>query len=86
MITGNPHKHNNYLHYHNGSTCHGFPTLQMCINDALRKCWQGRILEQTDKESNGISRKCYSLIASSFEHWEQYGKFVAETQISFKIY
>lgn len=82
MITGNPHKHNNYLHYHDGSTCHGFPTIKMCLENAIDKGWVGKVLKKTDKTNDKISKDCYSLISGSFEHWEQYGEFVAELKIT----
>lgn len=66
------------LHFHAGGTCHGAPTLQECVREALDRGWVGRILERTETSSTGKPVRCYSLIASHFDHWAKHGRFVAE--------
>lgn len=75
----------NYLHFHDGSTCHGAPTLKKCLDDAVKNGWQGKILERTDIDNFGSKNKCYSLISESFEHHEKYGKFVTTLYKEYKI-
>lgn len=76
-------KHAN-LHYHDGSTCHGRPTLEACAEDAMRHCWVGRILEKTDTTTDGKEVRCYSLISGNFDHWGKHGKFVAAVEMSWR--
>lgn len=71
-----------HLHYHDGSTCHGFPTAQQCLDDAVVRCHQGKVLEMTDTLEDGTTARCYSLIVSNFAHWQKRGTFVAETKIA----
>lgn len=72
---------NHHLHYHDGSTCHGAPTLKECIDDAIRHGDVGRVLERTDtRRGGGGEVKCYSLISGKFDHWGKRGAFVAEVK------
>ncbi len=76
----------NHMHWHDGSTCHGSPTLDECATEAIRKSWNGRVLERVDVRSNDSTEiKCYSLIAGHFDHHAQYGKFVAEVKLSLVV-
>lgn len=75
----------NDLHWHNGSTCHGSPTLEACINYAKKRQWTGKVLEKTDKYRDGTEVKCYSLISDGFEHWGRQGKFVATLELEMKV-
>lgn len=69
------------LHWHGGSTCHGYKTAQACAENAIAKGWTGRVLEREDVYANGDAVKCYSLIASDFEHYAKQGKYVAEVRL-----
>lgn len=71
----------NTLHWHDGGTCHGYPTLSACQANAISNCWIGRILEKEDAYRDGTKVKCYSLIASGFDHYAKQGKFVAEVVV-----
>jgi hypothetical protein len=68
----------NHLHWHDGTTCHGFPSAAECIDNAIKHGDTGKVLEKTDTVS-GRAVKCYSLIVGSFDYWAKYGRFVAET-------
>ena len=69
------------LHWHEGGTCHGAPSLQACTDQAIKRGWSGKVLEKTDVlDSTAVEVKCYSLISSSFDHWTQHGRFVAEVR------
>lgn len=71
-----------YMHFHDGSTCHGYPTLKQCLDEAVRRQWVGKVLQQIDVLPHGSVVKCYSLIVSSFDHHAKRGKFVAETYVA----
>lgn len=71
----------NHLHFHDGSTCHGFPTAQECVDDGIGLCEMGKVLEKTDTLADGTVVKCYSFIVAKFEHWAKHGKFVAEVKL-----
>lgn len=77
-------KHNN-LHWHDGSTCHGSPTLQECLKEAIAKGWVGKVLKRDDEDADKYPVSCYSLIASSFDHWENYGTYVAVVEITSRL-
>lgn len=68
----------NDLHFHNGGTCHGSPTLEACIEYARQRKWVGKILERTDTYEDGTVVKCYSLICGHYDHYAKQGKFVAD--------
>lgn len=74
--------HYNHLHWHNGSTCHGAPTLDWCMEEAVRKGWTGKVLERTDTYRNGEETKCYSLVCDYYDHYAKQGKFVAVVEIT----
>lgn len=67
------------LHFHDGCTCHGAPTLKQCTDEAIFRGWPGKVLERTDLR-DGVEVKCYSLIGFRFDHWSKYGRFVAEVR------
>lgn len=69
------------LHWHDGSTCHGSSTLDECTAKAVANQWTGKVLECSDSYHDGRNAKCYSLIASNFDHWGKFGKFVAEVRL-----
>jgi hypothetical protein len=69
------------LHWHDGGTCHGRPTLEACQQDALARGWIGKILEQTDRFSSGEEVRCYTLITSNFDHYARQGRFVVEIML-----
>ena len=68
------------LHFHTGSSCHGYPTLDECVEDAKNHGLEGKVLEQIDGES-----KCYSLIVGKFDHWAKHGRFVAELRLRLEV-
>jgi hypothetical protein len=72
----------NRIHFHDGTTCHGFASMQDCLTNAVKCGYLGRVLERTDTVSGGAEVKCYSLIVGSFAHWARHGKFVAETYVA----
>ena len=72
----------NDLHFHNGGTCHGSPTLKACATEALRYGEAGKILEITDRNENGTVVKCYSMIVGKYDHWAKRGRFVAEVRLT----
>lgn len=74
----------NHLHWHDGTTCHGAPTVRQCTKEAVRNGWAGKVLEQTDTR-DGVKVKCYSLITSSFDPWAKHGRFVAEVYEVWKV-
>lgn len=87
MRTDSSNTHN-YLHYHDGCTCHGSPTLEACVQEAINARWFGKVLEKIDKNEVGKTVKCYSLIsggAESYAHWAKYGKFVADVEQHIKV-
>jgi len=71
----------NHLHWHDGGTCHGYPTLEQCAQNAVANGWIGKVLEKTDTYRDGTTVKCYSLIASHFDHYAKQGRFVAEVKL-----
>lgn len=71
----------NDLHWHDGSTCHGASTLEACQEHAISSGWAGKILERGDAYRDGTEVKCYSLIASGFDHYAKQGRFVAEVKL-----
>lgn len=71
----------NNLHWHDGATCHGCPTLVECAEDSICNGYIGKILEQIDVRGDGVEVRCYSMIVSSFAHWSKRGKFVAEVKL-----
>ena len=68
------------LHYHDGGTCHGTPTLKECTDEAVRRGWVGRVLERTDTLGSGKEVRCYSLVCGYYEHYAKQGRFVAEVR------
>lgn len=69
------------LHWHAGSTCHGYKTAEACAENAMANGWIGKVLEREDTYPSGESVKCYSLIASDFDHYAKQGKYVAEVKL-----
>ncbi len=69
------------MHWHDGTTCHGHPTLEGCASLAISNSWVGKILEREDHYQDGTAVKCYSLIAGTFEHHGKFGKYVAEVKL-----
>jgi len=68
-----------HLHWHNGRTCHGAPSLQACADEAIANQWIGKILEVEDVyQPEGTPVKCYSMITFNFDSWARFGRFVAE--------
>jgi hypothetical protein len=55
--------------------------LEDCTADAIRNGYTGKVLERYDVYVDGAAVKCYSMVVSSFSHWEKHGKFVAELKI-----
>lgn len=72
----------NDLHYHNGSTCHGAPSEAQCIDEAVNRKWLGKVLKRTDTDAQGQTVDCYTLIASSFDHYAKQGVYVAEVYVA----
>lgn len=72
----------NTLHWHDGGTCHGHPTLEACVANAIMSGWVGKVLERVDTYPDGDVVKCYSLIASNFNHYAKFGKFVVEVKLT----
>lgn len=71
-----------YMHWHNGTTCHGHPTLEGCAEMAVANGWTGKVLQREDSYSlEGGAVKCYSLISAGFDHYEKFGRFVAEVKL-----
>lgn len=70
------------MHWHDGSTCHGSPTLEACARYAIQSGWQGRVLERLDVYADGTPVKCYTLIAGHFDHWARYGDYVASVELT----
>ena len=77
----------NHLHWHDGTTCHGAPTLEECATEAIKNGWAGKILMKEDRifVNSDATEKCYSLIASSFEHHAKYGKYVAVIELTMRL-
>lgn len=75
-----------HLHWHNGGTCHGHPTPEACAKSAIAAGWTGKILEREDVYPDGTAVKCYSLIASDFDHYAKQGQFVAEVGVAVAVY
>lgn len=69
------------LHWHDGRTCHGSPTLKICQDDAISNGWVGRVLEVEDTYRDGAKVKCYSMIAGSFDHHVKRGRYVVEVKL-----
>lgn len=67
-------------HFHDGSSCHDDSTLDECIEYAVKRRWEGRVLERDDKGT-----KCYSLICDKFNHWSKYGRWVAELKLEMQV-
>lgn len=79
------HSPNSNLHWHDGGTCHGSPTLELCAVYAIENRIVGKILEREDQyEYGGPTAKCYSLVIDHFDHWARQGKFVGETVVVLK--
>ncbi len=68
------------LHFHKGGSCHGFSTLDECVEDAKKHGYEGKVLERGDA---GV--KCYSLITCKFDHWAKHGRFIAEVHRRLKV-
>jgi len=81
MRTDGREPNTNNLHFHDGSTCHGAPTLEECQEDAIANRWVGKILEREDVYPDDKRVKCYSLIAGSFDRHGERGKYVAEVKL-----
>jgi len=73
----------NHMHWHEGGTCHGTPTLDECVAECVRHGWTGKILERTDAYEGGQEVKCYCLITSSFDHWGRHGVWVGDVRPTF---
>lgn len=73
-----------HLHWHDGCTCHGSPTLGECTLEAMRNGWAGKVLERTDVR-DGIEVKCYSLVNNYFDHYAKQGRLVAEVRQEWKV-
>jgi len=71
----------NNLHWHDGTTCHGHPTLDDCTAQAIACQWVGRVLEHVDTYPDGSEVRCYSLVASSFDTHGKRGRYVAEVKV-----
>lgn len=69
------------LHWHDGGTCHGYSTPEACVANAIKNGWTGKVLEKRDTYCGKLFL-CYSLIASSFEHWSQHGRYVAVVELT----
>jgi hypothetical protein len=69
------------LHWHDGGTCHGSSTLEGCTKEAIANGWTGKVLELEDTYQDGAKVKCYSLIASGYDHHGRRGKYVAEVKL-----
>lgn len=76
----------NNLHWHDGSTCHGAPSAVQCLEDAIDMGWIGKVLKKIDINEQGQTVECFSMIVSSFTHWEKQGTFVAETYIASRTF
>lgn len=70
----------NHMHWHDGTTCHGAPTLKECVDGAIKSALLGKVLEITDQRRGEVVR-CYSMIVGSFDHHAKHGRFVAETKL-----
>ena len=81
MRTDGREPNTNNLHFHDGSTCHGAPTLEACQERAIAHHWVGKILEREDVYPDGERVKCYSVIAHGFAHYGKQGRFVAEVKL-----
>jgi hypothetical protein len=75
----------NDLHWHDGTTCHGSPSLEACIKQAIANNWLGKVLRKDDEYFGGKRVSCYSLITSSFEHWAKHGTFVAVVEVTSRL-
>lgn len=74
------------LHFHNGGTCHGHPTLKACVDSARRHLWFGKVLERTDTYEGSTKKvKCYSLIADYFDFHGKRGRYVATLEPYSKV-
>lgn len=80
--SGNTHNH---LHYHNGTTCHGSPTLEECLKQAISNVWIGKVLKKDDEYRNGEKVSCYSMIVGLFDHWAKHGTFVAVVEVTSRL-
>ncbi len=72
----------NNLHWHDGGTCHGFPTLEECVDNALNRGWVGKVLEKEDAYPDGRNVKCYSTISGYFDHHGKFGRYVMELKLT----
>lgn len=73
------------LHWHDGGTCHGSSTMERCAEEAIANGWTGKVLEREDAYRSGERVKCYSLIASGFDHHGRCGKYVAEVKVTMTL-
>ncbi len=71
----------NHLHWHDGATCHGDPTADECARYAVESGWVGKVLEKVDTYWDGTEVKCYTLVASRFDHYVKLGTYVMEVKI-----
>ena len=78
---GRPTGEGRNLHFHDGSTCHGHPTLAECEEQAVANAWIGKVLERADVYPDGSEVRCYSLVTLHFDHWSKHGRYVAETKV-----
>lgn len=78
-------KTSNHLHWHDGTTCHGAPTLSECLEEAVSRGWVGKVLQKGDVYEDGTKVQCFTLIAGSFEHYEKQGVFVAEVVLTTRL-
>jgi hypothetical protein len=72
----------NDLHFHDGTTCHGSPTVDACIKDAIAHGDTGKVLQKDDVRPDGTAVSCYSMIVGKFDHWEKHGTFVAVVELT----
>lgn len=74
------------MHWHNGSTCHGFPTVEECVQYAIDSNTTGRILERNDVNESGKEVSCYSLVVMYYDHYAKQGRFVAEVKLAVEYF
>ena len=76
-------KNQHHLHYHDGGTCHGSPTLEFALKSHKKLGEDIDIYEHTDKYSDGKVVKCYVGIRPGYDlghykkHWKRKVKLVA---------
>lgn len=71
-----------HLHWHDGVTCRGDPTIEECLRQAVANAWLGRVLERVDHYDDGREVRCYTMVTGYFDHYARQGRFVAETRVT----